>query len=129
MKLWLLLVALVACGEPREPGVVLWHAYTGLERDALEQSAAAWNREHASTPITLVAVPYDAFADKLTSAIPGGNGPDLFIYPHDRIGDWSAAGVIEPIEYWVDDARADRFTGEAIEAMAYKGSLDRKSVV
>ncbi|HEV7553881.1 MAG TPA: extracellular solute-binding protein [Kofleriaceae bacterium] len=124
MKIWLLAIALVvACGEPREPGVVLWHAYTGLERDALEQSAATWNREHPTTPITLVAVPYDAFADKLTSAIPGGNGPDLFIYPHDRIGDWSAAGVIEPIEYWVDDARAGRFSSEAIEAMAYNGSL------
>ena len=124
MKIWLIAIALVvACGEPREPGVVLWHAYSGLERDALERSAATWNREHPTTPITLVAVPYDAFADKLTSAIPGGNGPDLFIYPHDRIGDWSAAGVIEPIEYWVDDAHAERFTSEAIEAMAYKGSL------
>ena len=61
----------------------------------------------------LVAVPYDAFADKLTSAIPRGNGPDLFIYPHDRIGDWADAGMIEPIEFWVDDARADRFSERA----------------
>ena len=68
----------------------------------------------------LVAVPYDSFADKLTSAIPRGNGPDLFIYPHDRIGDWADAGTIEPIEFWVDDARADRFSEQAIGAMAYR---------
>lgn len=125
MKSFVLTVALalVACGEPHDPGITLWHAYTGLERDALERTAASWNAEHPAQPITLVAVPYDAFADKLTSAIPGGNGPDLFIYPHDRIGDWSTAGVIEPIEYWVDDARASRFGDDAIAAMAYKGSL------
>ncbi len=117
----LVLLILAACSSPR--GVVLWHAYNGAERDALEATAAAWNAEHADEPITLVAVPYDAFADKLSSAIPRGNGPDLFIYPQDRIGDWADAGVIEPIEFWVDDARADRFTPASLDAMAYKGSL------
>ena len=104
-----LALARVRRSEPR--GVVLWHAYSGAERDrargdrrALERRAPRRRRS------TLVAVPYDAFADKLTSAIPRGNGPDLFIYPQDRIGDWADAGVIEPIEFWVDDARADRFT-------------------
>jgi maltose-binding protein MalE len=117
------LALLAACGRERENGVVLWHAYTGQERAALEQTAATWTAAHPDTPIVLVAVPYDSFADKLTSAIPRGNGPDLFIYPHDRIGDWADAGTIEPIEFWVDDTRADRFTEQAIGAMAYHGSL------
>jgi maltose-binding protein MalE len=98
-------------------------AYSGEVLAALEQTAAIWTAAHPDTPIVLVAVPYDSFADKLTSAIPRGNGPDLFIYPHDRIGDWADAGTIEPIEFWVDDARADRFTEQAIGAMAYHGSL------
>jgi arabinogalactan oligomer/maltooligosaccharide transport system substrate-binding protein len=117
----LVLLILAACSSPH--GIVLWHAYNGAERSALEATAAAWNADHADDPITLVAVPYDAFADKLSSAIPRGNGPDLFIYPQDRIGDWADAGVIEPIEFWVDDARADRFTPASLDAMAYKGSL------
>jgi maltose-binding protein MalE len=119
----LLAVALAACGEPRAPGVVLWHAYTGLERRALEETAEAWNGAHPETPLVLVAVPHDAFADKLTSAIPRGNGPDLFIFAHDRIGAWATSGTIEPIEFWVDDARADRFSDQALAAMAYRGSL------
>lgn len=122
MKALLVVLALlVACSEPK--GVVLWHAYNGDERAALEATAAAWNTAHPDQPLTLVAVPYDAFADKLSSAIPRGNGPDLFIYPQDRIGDWAAAGVIEPLEFWVDDARADRFTEQSLGAMAYQGSL------
>lgn len=123
MKRWLALLALVggACSDPR--GLVLWHAYNGGERAALEVTAARWNAAHAATPLVLVAVPYDAFADKLSSAIPRGNGPDLFVYPQDRIGDWADAGVIEPLEFWVDDARAERFTDEATAAMAYRDSL------
>jgi arabinogalactan oligomer / maltooligosaccharide transport system substrate-binding protein len=116
-----LLVALFGCGRDRD--IVLWHAYNGAERAALETGAARWNAEHPDHPLELVAVPYGAFGDKLTSAIPGGNGPDLFIYPQDRIGDWAEGGVIEPIEFWVDDAIADRFTEEALAAMAYKDSL------
>jgi arabinogalactan oligomer/maltooligosaccharide transport system substrate-binding protein len=112
-----------ACGPSREPGVVLWHAYTGAERSALERTAARWNAQHPETPLTLVAVPHDSFADKLTSAIPRGNGPDLFIFNDDRIAAWADSGTIEPIEFWVDDARADRFRTQAMNAMAYNGSL------
>ncbi|MEJ7597514.1 MAG: extracellular solute-binding protein [Kofleriaceae bacterium] len=117
----LVLVLLAACNHTQ--GTVLWHAYNDAEREALTASVARWNTDHRDRPVELVAVPYGAFADKLTSAIPGGNGPDLFIYPQDRIGDWADSNVIEPIEFWVDDARADRFTAEAIQAMAYQGSL------
>ena len=114
---------LLLTGCERQRGIVLWHAYNDAERAGLEATVQRWNAEHPDTPVDVVAVPYGAFADKITSAIPGGNGPDLFIYPQDRIGDWADSGVIEPIEFWVDDARADRFTREAIESMAYKGSL------
>jgi maltose-binding protein MalE len=121
LKALALVAMLVACSAPK--GVVLWHAYNGDERAALEATAATWNAEHPDHPLVLVSVPHDAFADKLSSAIPRGNGPDLFIYAQDRIGDWADAGVIEPLEFWVDDARADRFTDEALGAMAYGTSL------
>jgi maltose-binding protein MalE len=117
----ILLVLLVAC--ERKQATVLWHAYQGAERDALATSVARWNTQNPDHPVELVGVPYGAFADKLTSAIPGGNGPDLFIYSQDRIGDWADSGVIEPIEFWLDDARVDRFSSEAVGSMAYKGSL------
>lgn len=124
MKLLLAIcVALAACAPERDRGVVLWHAYSGAERAALEEIGAAWNREHPDQPLTLVAVPYDAFADKLTSAIPNGNGPDLFIYAHDRIGSWVAAQLIEPVEFWVDEEIAERYDDGALVPLAYDGSL------
>ncbi len=118
---WALVAASTGCEERR--GIVLWHAYNDAERDALVATAASWNAEHPDQPLELVGVPYKAFADKLTSAIPGGNGPDLFIYSQDRIGDWVGAGVVEPLEFWVDDRSAQRFSDQALEAMSYDGSL------
>ena len=116
------LAAAGGCGRNSDDAVTLWHAYGGDERAALEQVAARWNAEHPDRTLHLVAVPYDAFADKITSAVPNGNGPDLFIYSHDRIGDWVASGLIEPIEFWIDESAADRWDG-ALPAMAYRGSL------
>jgi len=115
-------LATAACSSPRE-GVVLWHAYNGPERAALEGLAADWNHDHPDTPLTLVAVPYDAFADKITSAVPNGNGPDLFVYSHDRVGDWATSGVIEPIGFWVDDGLADHYRMDALSELAYHDEL------
>ncbi|MFN0253805.1 MAG: extracellular solute-binding protein [Kofleriaceae bacterium] len=119
----LALALIAASGCERSHGVVLWHAYQGAEAEALAKTVAQWNAAHPDTLVELVGVPYNSFGDKLTSAIPGGNGPDLFIYPQDRIGDWAEAQIIEPLEFWVDDERADRFTDAALAGMAYEGSL------
>jgi maltose-binding protein MalE len=123
LRFAVLALAMLASGCERSRGVVLWHAYQGAEAEALSTSVARWNAAHPDTLVELVGVPYNSFGDKLTSAIPGGNGPDLFIYPQDRIGDWAEAQIIEPLEFWVDDVRADRFSDVSLEAMAYKGSL------
>jgi maltose-binding protein MalE len=115
--------AVAGCGERGGEAVRLWHAYSGDERAALEEVAARWNAAHPDRRLRLVAVPYDAFADKITSAIPNGNGPDLFVYSHDRIGDWVASGLLEPIEFWIDTPTAETWDRDALAAMAYRGSL------
>ncbi len=125
---WLVLVLVLgllsACGAPHEVATVtLWHSYSADERVALEELATRWNASHRDLRVELVNVPYDAFSDKITAAIPNGNGPDLFIFAHDRVGDWAQAGLLEPVEFWVDETLADRFDLQAVSAMAYRGSL------
>ena len=121
--LTLLLVFLLGCRADADPDtVLLWHAYSGAEQEALRDSVARIEREHG-IDVRLVSVPYEAFADKLTAAIPNGNGPDLFVFAHDRIGHWTANHLIEPLEYYVDEEIADRYALEAISAMSYEGSL------
>jgi len=120
-----LLLLAAACGRDGtdRDTVVLWHSYGGDERAALEEIVAEFNRRGDGPHIEAVSVAYDGFADKITNAIPNGNGPDLFIFAHDRIGDWRAAGLLEPIEYYVDDSLADHYDYQALAVMAQDGSL------
>jgi arabinogalactan oligomer/maltooligosaccharide transport system substrate-binding protein len=116
-----LTVPLEARGKP----LVLWHAYRAAERTALEAVVKRWNAgaRGKDPAIKLLAVPYDAFPDKISAAIPRGHGPDLFIFAHDRVGDWAEAKVIEPIEFWMTEKHADQFIFKAIDALCYRDSL------
>lgn len=106
--------------------LVLWHAYRGEEKAALEAVVADYNatkRPNAVT-VTTLAVPYDAFADRITAAVPRGKGPDLFIYAQDRLGGWIEAGnTVEPVDFYVDKPVRDRFIPTTLEAMTYQGTL------
>jgi len=77
--------------------IVVWHAYRGAEEAALREAVHRFNAAMPQWRITLLAIPYDAFTTKLTNAIPRGNGPDAFIAAHERIGAWSAGGLIDPL--------------------------------
>ncbi|MBW2731035.1 MAG: extracellular solute-binding protein [Deltaproteobacteria bacterium] len=125
-------LALVVCAtlwpgnaQAEDKPLVLWHAYRVQERAALEKTVDAWNTggRGAHPKIKLLAVPYDAFADKITAATPRGHGPDLFIFAHDRVGDWAESKIIEPIEFWMTEKHADTFILKTIDALCYGDSL------
>lgn len=103
--------------------VVLWHAYRADERKALEQVVANYNKSQAKIQVELLPVPYDAFPDKISNAIPQGKGPDIFIFAHDRVGDWAESKVIEPVDFWVDDKLKARFMSQTLAPLSYRKSL------
>lgn len=117
----------LGCGE-RAPAdaraqLVLWHSYRGAEEAAL---LAALRRFEATRPdlrVRAVSIPYDAFPNKLGVAVPRGNGPDLFVFAHDRVGDWAETGIIEPIGFWADEALIDRFFRTTVSPLVYRGQL------
>jgi arabinogalactan oligomer / maltooligosaccharide transport system substrate-binding protein len=106
--------------------LVIWHGYRAEEKAAFEKVVAEYNAARAAQGVkaTTLAVPYDAFADKITAAVPRGKGPDIFIFAQDRLGGWIEAGnTIEPIDFYVDAGVRDRFLPTAVEAMTYQGTL------
>jgi arabinogalactan oligomer / maltooligosaccharide transport system substrate-binding protein len=125
-KLALVAFALAALG-PRGAAaadLVVWHAYRGAEKAAFEKVVAAYNAKGGGNKVTTLAVPYDAFADKISAAVPRGKGPDVFIYAQDRLGGWIEAGnTVEPIDFYVDDAIKGRYVPATLEAMTYRGSV------
>jgi len=78
--------------------VVVWHSYRAEEERALVRCVETWNAAHSDVTVEAVAVPYDAYGYKLEAAIPRGNGPDLFVGKHDDLGEWSRAGLVQPMD-------------------------------
>lgn len=58
--------------------------------------------------------------DQLPIAAPAGEGPDIFIGPHDRLGGWVDSGLVTPIDL---GAKADEFLAVALDAFRYGGEL------
>ncbi len=73
---------------------MVWHGYRGGEKAAFEKVADTFNKANAGKiKVSTLAVPYDAFADKITAAVPRGKGPNVFIFAQDRLGGWVAAAT------------------------------------
>ena len=104
--------------------IVIWHSYRGAEKTAFEKVVESFNKaQGGKIKATTLAVPYDAFADKITAAVPRGKGPDLFIYAQDRLGGWIAAGnTVEPIDFFLDDKIKGRYLKATMDAMTYQGN-------
>ncbi len=114
----LVLLALPAAARASPAELVLWHSYTGAERATLDEIVAGYNAAHREVRVSSLFIPYDAFADKLTQAMSVGKGPDVFIYPgQDRLGDWAAQGLAEPLQHALDGEVVRRFTPAALQAL------------
>ena len=105
--------------------LVIWHAYRGAERTAFEKVVANFNKaQGGAIEVSTLPVPWDAMPDKITAAVPRGKGPDLMIYPQDRLGGWVEAGnTIEPIDFYLEDEVIDRFIPSTMQAMTYQDTV------
>jgi len=113
-----------AAAQPKE--LVVWHAYRAAEKAAFEKVVENFAKTPAAKgmKVSTLAIPYDAYADKISAAVPRGKGPDLFIYAQDRLGGWIEAGkTVEPIDFFLDKPTRERFLPGMLDAMTYKGGV------
>jgi len=75
----------------------------------MAQAAAAFTRDTGVGVV--VDHPEDAIA-KFEQAAAAGKGPDVWIWPHDRLGSWAASGLIQPVT-------PSRATRAAIDELAW----------
>ena len=85
----------------------VWHAYRGQEEAALVAAARAFEASEPGVHVLLVAQPFGAYASKLGSAIPTGNGPDLFIDTHDRVSRYANEALLAEVDHGPLAARMD----------------------
>jgi arabinogalactan oligomer/maltooligosaccharide transport system permease protein len=99
--------------------VVLWHSYRGAEEQVLEKLVQEFERQRTDLEVEVVAIPNDSLPSKLNAAIPRGHGPDVFIFFHDRVGDWAESQFLAPI----DEVDTSELFPETVEPCRYGGHL------
>jgi arabinogalactan oligomer/maltooligosaccharide transport system substrate-binding protein len=127
-RIWTVLVLAAWAVQVQAAATTLtvWHAYRGKEKAAFEKVIANYNKQAAAKGVeaTTLAVPYDAYADKITAAVPRGKGPDVFIFAQDRLGGWVEGGsTVEPIGFFLDDKTRNQFLPSMLEAMTYRNTV------
>jgi arabinogalactan oligomer/maltooligosaccharide transport system permease protein len=120
------LVAIFFAPEAFARTIRLWHAQRGDEEKALEEIVSRFKE----SPVEVLAVPSDAFKSKVTSSVQFGEGPDLFIDAHNRIGDYVSRGAVAPVG---DALEPLVFVGPPLDAVTIDGKpygvpLSQKSV-
>lgn len=104
--------------------ITLWHAYRGAEKTAFEKVVKQFEAtvEGKGVSVKTLAIPYDAYADKISASMPRGRGPDVFIYAQDRLGGWVEAGkTVESIDFFLDNDTKNALLPGMLDAMTYNG--------
>jgi arabinogalactan oligomer/maltooligosaccharide transport system substrate-binding protein len=127
LGLALVAALVIACGRPVDPHtVIVWHAYSGAEQEALsrlvhdfhaqEERRARTEKGYHPIRVRLLQISFDNLPDKVTNAIPRGHGPDVFVFAHDRLGDWVGKGLVEPIGFLAGEPTLQRFIPKTLSA-------------
>ncbi len=101
------LAAAAAAAAPLQ--LLVWingdKGYNGLQKvgDAFERESG----------VKVVVQHPEGAPDKFTAAAAAGKGPDVFCWPHDRVGEWARSGLVVPV-------RPPRRVRDAIEPSAWQ---------
>ena len=107
-----MLATLLLIANVQGEQLTLWHAWRGDEKRALEQVLAK-----VAPDVKAVGMPFDGFSEKISAALSHQEGPDLFIYPHDRLGQWRQEQVLLALE-----PPADQLAKQALAALEDDGA-------
>ncbi|HEX4495873.1 MAG TPA: extracellular solute-binding protein [Thermoanaerobaculia bacterium] len=119
-----LLLALPLAAQPAKE-IMVWYGFTGSEKAAFEKVVAAFNQANAGkVKVSTLAVAENTLAEKVASTVPGGKGPDVFIFGQDHLGTWAAAGhLVEPLDARLDATLRERYLPNALDAMTWQGKV------
>ena len=89
----LALLGVPACVHAQSrPPLTVWFTVEGAK--AMRQAALAFT---ADTGVDVVIETPDEGPAKFQQAASAGKGPDIYVYAHDRIGEWTASGLIRSV--------------------------------
>lgn len=109
------------CNKTR---LLMWHSYTGIQREALALLVDIFNQTFESRNgchLASIAKEQGTYSTELETALLRARGPDIFIHDQSYIGTWVEAGeILEPVTHELDGDNRNAFESRAIDAMSYK---------
>ena len=111
------LALLSTLAAAQSPQLLVWingdKGYNGLQKvgDAFT----------AATGVKVVVQHPEGAPDKFQAAAAAGKGPDVFCWPHDRVGEWAKSGLIVPVR--PGPALREEIEDSAWKAFTYRGRL------
>lgn len=102
--------------QPGKP-LRVWHSYRDAEEKATNEILAGYK----GAPLDVLALPHDSYSLKLEASIPIGDGPDVFIYAHERLGDFRAQRIVAPVGDALESEAA--FNPPALDALRAAGEI------
>ncbi|MCL2822810.1 MAG: extracellular solute-binding protein [Polyangiaceae bacterium] len=110
--------------EPSGVKIVVWHSQRGEERQVLEDLLREFNDQHAGQIyVQPLGVPDNSFKDKLVRNIPRGSGPDLFIRPHNELGEFHNERILKATDRTSLPFDADAYLGKLLDGLSIDGKL------
>jgi maltose-binding protein MalE len=79
--------------KPTIKPLVIWFTVEGAK--GMRKVAEAFTRD---TGVPVVVETTDEGPAKFQQAASAGKGPDIYIYAHDRIGEWVAGGLVRAVQ-------------------------------
>ncbi len=112
-----LIVGTTARAADKPPQLLVWingdKGYNGLQKvgDAFERASG----------VKVVVQHPEGAPDKFQAAAGAGKGPDIFCWPHDRVGEWAKSGLIVPVA--PNKRVRDEIDESAWKAFTYRGKV------
>jgi arabinogalactan oligomer/maltooligosaccharide transport system permease protein len=110
--------------EPTGVKVILWHSQRGEERQVLEDLLRRFNDQNVGKVyVEPLGVPDNSFKDKLVRNIPRGSGPDVFIRPHNELGEFHDEKILRTIDRATLPFAPEAYLGKLLDGLSIEGSL------
>lgn len=104
-----------------EPGTAtFWHARSGEDKSYLESDLETFNGE---SPHSVKIAKISDLEAKTTSAIPAGDGPHLFEWAHDWVGDYLERGFLSDQSANLGVDVESTYTGAGVDAITFDGGV------
>lgn len=100
--------------------ITFWNGFTGSDRETLEALIKEYNETNdKNIEVQMDIMPWDSFYQKLATALPVGEGPDILAMATERIGSYADPGALAAI----DDIYSSGIVDETVVPETLKENL------